>query len=402
MIKKEVILPKLNHCNGDITKQWFVYYSVLNPASGKMKCFRIYNGFSDLKTVDERQKHGNKLIAKWKRKLLDGWNPFFEQDKVKYASLIRYDMDSKKTGSGVMTSKNFEYYSSKYLNYIKFTMNRRPATYTSYKSKLRIFGQFLTESNIDKVSIRFYNLETINNFNKYLQEKRGLEGKILNDYNQMLKTFFKYLIKVEKIITINPVTGCHVYDEVKTHHRAMNEIYIEKLRKRIEPTDPLLWMMCRMIFNCFTRPNELRFLQLKHIDWVDGTINLPADISKNRRNRSITIPKYLLDMLMKNKYNEYPGEYYFMSKNKQPGPKPVSKNYLYNHVKKHFKALNMPKGFTLYSFKHTGVQRLAKSKVDLLFIKAQLGHASLDQMIDYVDELLSQGNDEIRYKAPEI
>lgn len=61
-----------------------------------------------------------------------------------------------------------------------------------------------------------------------------------------------------------------------------------------------------------------------------------------------------------------------------------------------------PEGFTLYSWKHTGVQQLAKKKVSLMFIKAQLGHASYDQMIPYIEELLAQGNDEIKYDAPRL
>lgn len=402
MIKREVILPKLNDCRGDITRQWFVYYSVLNPATGTMKCFRVYNGFTELKTADERRKHGKKLIAKWKRKLLDGWNPFFEQDKVRYKSLIKYDMTARHKGAEVITTRNFEFYSTIYLDFIKKSMARRPGTYTTYKSKLRIFGKFLTEKKIDKVNLRFYNLATINSFNEWLQKERGLQGKSLNDYNEMLKRFFKYLITELKIIKENPVEGCRRYAEKGTHHRAFNDNYIKKLKKEIEHEDPWLWLMCRMIFSCFTRPKELRFLQIRHINWINGTIELPAKIAKNNHDRIITIPQYLMDILIAKKYNEYPGDYYLMSHNRQPGPMPVSKNYLYNKVKPYLVRLKLPEGFTLYSFKHTGVQQLAKKGVDLIYIKSQLGHASLDQMLPYIDELLSQGNDEIRYKAPEI
>jgi len=29
--KKMIILPRLNNCSGDLSKKWFVYYSVRNP-----------------------------------------------------------------------------------------------------------------------------------------------------------------------------------------------------------------------------------------------------------------------------------------------------------------------------------------------------------------------------------
>lgn len=194
MIKREVILPKLNDCRGDITRQWFIYYSVLNPATGKMKCFRVYEGFTECKTADEKRRHGRKLVNRWKRKLLDGWNPFFEQDVVRYNSLIKYDQSIRSGGGAVETTRNFEYYSSMYLDFVRNTMERSPGTYTSYKSKLRIFGQYLKEAGIDNVNVRFYNLETIHGFNEWLQKKRGLQGKILNDYNEIVKRFFKYLL----------------------------------------------------------------------------------------------------------------------------------------------------------------------------------------------------------------
>ena len=38
--KKIVILPKLNDAGGDLSKKWFVYYSVRDPRPDKMKRFR--------------------------------------------------------------------------------------------------------------------------------------------------------------------------------------------------------------------------------------------------------------------------------------------------------------------------------------------------------------------------
>jgi len=119
MIRREVILPKLNHCKGDISRQWFVYFSVKNPATGRMQVFRKYEGFSDYKTAEDRRKHAKKLILKWSRKLLSGWNPFFEADIVKFASRIKYDQDARKQGREVESTRNYEYYSSKYLDYVK-------------------------------------------------------------------------------------------------------------------------------------------------------------------------------------------------------------------------------------------------------------------------------------------
>lgn len=402
MIKKEVIMPKLNDCRGDLSRQWFIYFSILNPATGRMKTFRKYDGFARLKTDKERRAFASKVIRKWEKKILSGWNPFFEQEKYRYTSLIRYDANAKNNGNVVESPRNFEYYSTRYLTHVKEVLKLRSSSYTTYKSKLRNFGFYLVERGIDKVNLRFYNTETITDFNKWLMKKRNLEGKGINEYNEALNRFFKYMIREEKYLTVNPVDEVIRYQEKTVSHKAFNATYIEEIRKKVEEKSPYIWLMCRMIFSCFTRPKELRMLQMKHFNWSDGTIQMPAEISKNKRERLITIPNYLLKIFIKKGYPDFPPDYYLMSLNEEPGPEMVHRNWLYRKLKTVFKEMNLPKGYTLYSFKHTGVQQLARNKVDLVYIKGQLGHKSLDEMLPYIEELLMQGNDEIRYKSPEI
>jgi len=237
MTKNEVILPKMNTCKGDLSGNWYVYFSVLDPSTGKMKTYRKYDGFSEIKDTAGRKKHGHYLMRKWREKLLSGWNPIFEQDKVRYASLLRYDYDTRREESETESTKNFEYYSSRYLKFAREVAKIRPASYTTYKSKLRIFGQFLVKEKIESFHIRFYNLNTIREFNNHLIKDRKLEGKSLNDYNEALSRFFKYVIKEEKILTKNPVDDIQQYKEQGRHHKTYNGIYIELLKKEISKYD---------------------------------------------------------------------------------------------------------------------------------------------------------------------
>lgn len=399
MIKREVIFPKLNNAGGDLSQRWFVYFSVINPATGRMQAFRKYDGFATLATEEDRKKHASKVIRKWKSKLMNGWNPFFEQDKVKYASLIRYETDARRGRNIVDSTRNFEYYSSRYLSFVKNILKREPSTYTSYKSKLRIYGQFLSKKGIDKVNVRFYNQDTIKDFNEFLIKERGLDGKSLNDYNETLNRFWKHLIKEEKLTVENPVTGMRRYKEIAVHHMAFNEHHINTLKNAIQPNDPILWLKLKTLYSTLLRPNELRHLQMKHFSWSDGTILLPAELAKNDRARLITLPDYLYKELLYLGYDKYPGDYFFSTIGQEPGPQKTSKNHLYNKFKHYLMLLQFPKGYTLYSWKHTGVQGMKRNGVDNMFIKAQLGHASYDQMLPYIEELMTQGNDDIRKKV---
>ena len=73
---KICILPKLNDCNGDVRKQWFIFYSYRNPANNKMIRFRIYDGFTENRTKKAKYEHAEILIKEYSDRLKSGWNPF--------------------------------------------------------------------------------------------------------------------------------------------------------------------------------------------------------------------------------------------------------------------------------------------------------------------------------------
>ena len=66
--KKIVILPKLNDAGGNLSKKWFVYYSVRDPRTDKMERFKDHVGLSH---PDEsvRRERADKIIQELTVKL---------------------------------------------------------------------------------------------------------------------------------------------------------------------------------------------------------------------------------------------------------------------------------------------------------------------------------------------
>lgn len=100
--KKSVfILPKLKDCGGDLTKKWYVEYSLRDPQTGEMKRFRHYEGFAELATESARRAHAEKVISTIKNKLNSGEDPFAEnhvtyQDELMYQAMVnRWGNDSR-------------------------------------------------------------------------------------------------------------------------------------------------------------------------------------------------------------------------------------------------------------------------------------------------------------------
>ena len=79
--KKIVILPKLNDAGGNLSKKWFVYYSVRDPRTDKMERFKDHVGLSH---PDEsvRRERADKIIQELTVKLKKGWTPFLDDTEA--------------------------------------------------------------------------------------------------------------------------------------------------------------------------------------------------------------------------------------------------------------------------------------------------------------------------------
>jgi len=112
--KKLFIRPKLNNQKGDLNKQWFIYYSVLNPKNGKMIRYRHYDGFTGLKTSEEKTEHGETLIREYNAKLEQGWSPLLDNQHAVYDDQLQYAHLADIYGIQKSSNYTVRYYSSKY------------------------------------------------------------------------------------------------------------------------------------------------------------------------------------------------------------------------------------------------------------------------------------------------
>ena len=61
---------------------------------------------------------------------------------------------------------------------------------------------------------------------------------------------------------------------------------------------PYLYIM-QLCYRCLIRPKEILMLKIKDIDFVDNIINLPADVAKNHKARTIGVPAEIMAYLNK-------------------------------------------------------------------------------------------------------
>jgi len=70
--RKEVVMPHLNDCDGDLTKKWYVEYSLRNPKTDKMERVRYYEDINAFQTYHERLGCAQKIIKKYSEQIIHG------------------------------------------------------------------------------------------------------------------------------------------------------------------------------------------------------------------------------------------------------------------------------------------------------------------------------------------
>lgn len=391
---QEYILPKVHTYDKDISKRWFVYYSFIDPSTGKMKRFKYYKGINDRDTLEKRISYIYGVKTRIKKKILSGWNPFKEQEQVSYTNLLEYQGRDNCVSGG---PKTLDFYLSDYLE----RKNCRPATYTSYKSKFRYFKKYMKSIRKGKIFMYSITRENADGFVQYLKKERKLQNKTINDYVVLLKVFFAFLVKQGECRE-------NVFDHIKKmkeyprRPRIYTRDVIEKVVQVMKRDDPQMYLAVQIMFNCFIRPGELRHLKISDIDFENGSIRIPASVSKVGKQRVVVLPDHLLEQVRKLFLGVYSKEFYIIGKAGKPAENKVGRNYMYYRFVGIKEKLGMSKEYILYAWKHTGMVELKRSGADWLAVRNQAGHASLDQTIAYTTELMGDCESYIKSNAPRI
>lgn len=399
--RKKIILPKLNDCGGNLSKQWYIEYSVRNPKNDKMERFRIYEGFKELKTAEERRKFAEAEMKSYSEKLQDGWTPYDSElyifeDLLEYENIITY-IPGQKTKSTSYLHKLF----SDYLVNKKPEVNKK--TFQNYKSKLVLFWTWLNKSGKGNMVPEMVDTELVVDYLKNMASDKSLSRKTIKQYQMVLHNFFEY-IREKRIIKVNPVECIPRMGKVvdfAPYPIPKKDRTI--LSKYIKANDPQLWLACCLMYYTAIRPGEeIRRLRISHINMISRKIIIHSLTAKNDDTETIDMPDQLHDELVKYGICNFdPGLFLFGKKGK-PGEMPLGKNNLVNRFNEIRDHLSLSKSYKFYSWKHSGAEALADSGVDTWVIQAHLRHKSIETTEHYTRKRLGKRNERIKKSFPDI
>lgn len=369
-------LPKLYDGDNDLDQRWFVYFSYRHPETGKMKRFRIFIS-SKYRTATARREKAHELIKQYSVKLKQNWNPFEHEHIQLVTAIIAMDRILEIKKSSI-----------------------RPRSYYTLKNIVKSFQEYLKAHKLERISINDFSSRQAIEFLDWSKMHYKLSNRTVNYRRMNMKTLFNDLIYRE-YVEVNPFDKTRKLPVEETSIIAYTPSELRKLTDNLPKYNYNLYVIARMIFYCYIRPQEICRLKISDIDLDAQVIHLPGRSSKNKKSEVVVIPDQLKDDFCKMSL-KYPGDYYFCGKGLVPGPKYTAPTRIAEAWSAWTKTVKL-RNRGIYALKHTSVGMAAKEgKINLRDLQLQLRHHSLDMTQGYMDRFSSIASERLKSSFPEM
>lgn len=398
--KREIIWPKLKNSNGNIDADWYVEFSLRIPDTGKMERKRIYDGFKDLITYEEKMEHGEALVREYTEKIKKG--DISTQKLIEYEDELMFDTNTYKSRKRLGKENIFRVLASDFVRYKRSEVSNK--SMQSYKSKLRTFENYLEKHNLHDKQIFTIDNNLFIDFLKDLAENDDLSRLTIEKYQQILHSFFVYTIRVRKVKMDNPTLNVPRLGKVVDESAPGLSPQIRRaLQRKIEKADPQLWLGCAIQYYTAIRPGtEMRLIQLKNINMEARTITIRNYLAKNSRTETVDIPGQLYNLFLEWNLENYDQGLYLFGKDGVPGPDAIGKNSLRMRFNKFRDELDLSKEIKFYSWKHSGAAELKDAGANMYEIQRHFRHKSVTTTEQYWRKRLGGTKDDIKNNFPDI
>lgn len=263
--------------------------------------------------------------------------------------------------------------------------NYAPGTIKSHLFYLKRFFAYLRENAITEITA--VTKETIRDYQTHLYEEINFKGQpnsVLSQNNafNVVKSFFRFLCENDYLVG-DPAREISYAQIPKRLPRSI--LTQAEMRKLLHAPDTKTALGYRdrtileVLYSSGIRREELSSLLLADVDYNDGFLRVNA--GKGKKDRVVPIGKiacrylqnYITSVrpsLIRNPYNNH----LFLS---LKGNK-LSKNVLWEIVKRYARKARIKKHVSPHTFRHTCATLMLRNKANIRHIQELLGHASLN------------------------
>lgn len=359
--------PKISPESFDMSVDWYVWFRFFNAKTNRWEQKRYKKGINEIKTLKERLQFAHQLQKSLQECLDEGWNPFIREEMpVKMYSL-------KET--------------IEYIQKIKAATSR-PKTIRTYKYIMGAFVAWLKEKNLTNANVKEFTSSLAMEYMDTLITRKSYSGRTYNDHLIILRTFFNAIVEREWI-SVNPFKAVKKKQTTIGRNLAYSEDEKEALRKVLYREDRWMYYLSQIMYYCFIRRTEMIRLKISDIDLINKTIVIRAEVSKNKCQESVVIPRGLEPILKEMRLEHYPEDYYLFGRHLFPSEKKYcNENHVSSRHNKFLPKLNIDSEKGLYSWKHTGAcAAYYATNKDIYSLMRQLRHRDLNTTMIYLKSL---------------
>lgn len=366
----EIHIPKA----GASDARWFIYFSCINPRTGKLDRVKRYEDLNRIHDLQQRQARARELRDHYRRKLKHGWNPFNDQLRYLYKEAEPEPVAST-AAQTTITEHLFKVLREQ-------RRRLRPGSFRTYQSQLRVFSAWLKKTDRDRLPLKEFTKEHAREFIHSLE----LHNTTLNTYIHNLRHFFKLLIERE-------LTDKNSFDGIKIFptEKKPQEYYRPEQQRLVfgyaAEHHPELSLVIQFIYYCLVRPKEIRDLRVGDVDFANARLRVRGEISKNKKTQFVAIPTLFLQTLRAYGLESCNPDHYIFGRDGHPAANRRGKNHFGDCHRDVLKGVGIEGNYGLYGWKHTGAVMFYQQTKDIKALQMQMRHHSLEETDKYLKGL---------------
>jgi len=400
--------PKIYDANGDLTKRWYVYFSYVDPSTGKMKRMKnIYGKANRYKTKESRYY----ILRLYRRRLLkllqEGYNPYGDNTELHLKQSNENTNTQKLTKEETLpepphipnseTDNQVEVVNEKSLREaMDFALDLKESevsgrTMVDYKSRADIFVRWVEDKHGVGLKISKVDKMVLMEYLNHLQKTTSPRNR--NNSRTCLSSLFQVLEDNDHIEK-NFIKSIKPSKSSPKRNKSYTEKEHQAIFEYLETEDPILLLFIKFVSYNFLRPKEVCRLRVKDINLESKTLQFKA---KNKLLKIKRIPSILLNEL--SVLSELDGELLLFTPTQIGGTWDANLESRREHFTNRFKKVvkqhfGLDSNYGLYSFRHTFITKLYRSmlkestpfaaKSALMLIT---GHTSMTSLEAYLREI---------------
>ncbi len=153
--------------------------------------------------------------------------------------------------------------------------------------------------------------------------------------------------------------------------------------------------ICYLTFYGLIRPKEICLLKVDDFDFKYNYIRISENVSKNDKERIVTMPQALKNVLLKIEVQKVKKDCYVFGKGLIPNIEKTNRRYIAKFWAKMRIDLGLGNEYQFYGLKDTGIIEMLRAGVSPEAVRDQAGHGSLSMTNRYVKIARTGGDNQI-------